>query len=217
MPDHIDVAAWKADGRALWQHIQERGELAFAWNNPWLRVTVVGALILAGAATLFFLPWKCWYLSVPVALYAGVFLVNGVKFYVLDKRAGGLHFFYSKEHFGIGGARERIAIPYSSIVVPETVNPSTVNSNYIDLSVPAENCSAITILTREGGSRPWDGKPFKMAIASIRVVDGKLIAKAYPNEFIVRIFSTFYPLLMYLSQDNPEVWRQMRERKKVSP
>jgi hypothetical protein len=219
MPERIaiDVTAWKSEGKALWEHIPESGQLVFAWNNPWLRVTALGSITLAGSiALLIFGPGKAWWLALPVALCALFLLFKGLKFYILDRRAGGLHFFFSKEHFGMGGAHQRIAIPYSVIVMPEAIAPSTVNSNYIDLPVPAADCSKIMILSRDGGSKPWDGQPFEVAIASIEIADGKLVAKAYPNEFIVHIFSSLYPLIMYLSQDAPDTWKQLQEKKSSS-
>ena len=202
MEERIDLDAWKEDGKGLWQHVQEQGELAFAWCNPWFRLLVVGLGILS-AAVVCQLLFGRWYISLPIALYSLLSLYNSIKFLVLDRRIGGLYFFYSTDGFGIGGALERIAIPYSAVVMPEVISPSTVNSNYIDLPVPSEHFDAISILKANGENSVWDQRPFKQAIAEIRVADGRLIAKAYPNEFIVHLFSTLHPLLMYLNRGDP--------------
>ena len=132
--------------------------------------------------------------------YLGRAAVTQIAIYVLGDASVRLG---HQDGFGIGGALERIAIPYSAVVMPEVISPSTVNLNYIDLPVPSEHFDAISILKANGENSVWDQRPFKQAIAEIRVADGRLIAKAYPNEFIVHLFSTLHPLLMYLNRGDP--------------
>lgn len=201
MEDRIDIDAWRADGERLWNDICDHGEVSVAWRNPWFRLLLIGGAILAVAVVSHLLVGR-WYVSLPIAVYSLLFIYNGLKFLVLDRHIGGLHFFYTAECFGIGGATERIAIPFSAVVMPKVISPWTVNSNYIDLPVPPPSFEAISVRTPDGRRTTWDGRPFKQAIAQVRIADGKLIAKAYPNEFIVNLFSTLWPLLIYLDKRN---------------
>ena len=203
MENRINIQAWKADGERLWGHVQEHGCVKFAWLNPWFRFIVLGLFLLAlAAACQIFVGW--WIASASVAFLSFLSLCVGIRFLVIDRRIGGLYFFYSTESFGIGGTFEWIEIPFAAVVAPQKISPSTVNSNYIVLPVPVENFSAISICRVDGAKHLWNLRPFKQAIAEVRVSDGNLIVKAFPNEFIVRFFSTLHPLVLHLNDKYPQ-------------
>ena len=200
MNQPIDLDAWRRDGEQLWTRIQQSKLVVLPWNNPWRKLAKLGAvpLMTSLVAALFL---KHHY---PAYLFASIsipFLVLALFYSMIGNRTGGLYSFFSEKGFGVGCGTDRISIPYSSIQWPQTINPSTVNDNYIVLPVKAETTGVM--IEHEGETAlPWDGKPYRRGVVTALIEDGEFRVKAFPNGMIVHLFCAINPLSVYLKSQN---------------
>jgi hypothetical protein len=198
MSQAIDIEAWRRDGEKMWAAIHERKLLVIWWNNPWRRFAAIG-LVLVVAAVVVGIAMRAYILTAVLAAASLPFLYTAVKYFRVGLRTGGLYSFFSERGFGIGCDADRLSIPYSSIVLPESVNPGTVNENYIVLPI-AGGTEGVVIERKVRDDLPWDGATYARGIASVFLKDNQVRVRAYPNEMIVHLFSAIYPLSIYLSR-----------------
>ena len=195
MQDMIDIEAWKQDGQELWCTVEKNKLVVLWWNNPWFRMATIGVFVTVFAVVLFIF-WKNLFISILLGIIAIPYLFSGIKFLLIGKQTGGLYSFFTEYGFGIGCDADRLMIPYSQIEVPEYVDPSTVNQNYIVLPVITDP-QGILIETKDGNEQPWDGNEYRRGIASIEFNKEGLIARAYPNEMVVQLFGAIHSLSIY--------------------
>lgn len=205
MKQPIDLAAWRKDGEQLWSRIQQSKLVLLPWNNPWRRLAALGAVPLMSSLVAAI----CFKTHYPAYLFAAIsvpFLILAVIFSVIGNRTGGLYSFFSESGFGIGCGADRIVIPFSSIQLPQNIDPSTVNKDFLVLPVKAE-ATGVVIEPKNGKAMPWDGTPYRRGIISAYIKDGEFCVQASPNGMILHLFFGVYPLAVYLNSQNaaPEV------------
>jgi hypothetical protein len=198
MKQTVSIEAWRRDGERLWAAIQEKKLIVIPWRNPWRRLAMIGLGLLIVAIVVGVL-MRSFLIAGALAAFSLPGFYYAVKFLRVGAQTGGLYSFFSERGFGIGCDADRLSIPYSSIVLPSIVSPSTVNQNYIILPVVGTS-DGVRLERKSGIDSSWDGKPYTRGIASIVLQDGHIRARAYPNEMIVHLFCAIYPLSVFLNQ-----------------
>lgn len=186
---------WLREGQGKWALVEEHGEIAIPWNNPWYRFAGIALIGLLIAATGYF-----WFELKPVWI-AGLGITalgtfTATRFFVKGYRVGGIAAFVSKDGCSIGCDFDRLFIPWST--VKTDIEKLPINDHFMLIPTKDDAADDIVIQHQDRSFVKWDRKPYTRAIIRAEYHSGEGVRiYAYPNEIIVFFLSFLYPVMAY--------------------
>jgi hypothetical protein len=208
MPPPADADGWnlRADGERFWGLVEE-GPLVVRSNQTAYRVCRdggLGLLVLIAVAV--------WHPApvVVAAVVALVLIATGFSwryYWTRERPLNPLMAVHDAEEIRIGCALDCLVIPWASM--DPSAEHLPVNNDFMAIPVGREGLDAV-MLDSEGGPRPWDRKPYRRTILTVRYNEAMswVEVHANPNGFFVSTLGVVYPMIC--------IWRERHNEQRRS-